>query len=130
LTVNKVQLHIRDAEPKPNRSLDRSLAKWGNMPSASAKMELRESNKNQLKRELEEAAANTARMQNGEAPEPCTGRTQFRDGKPVPESRPTRVARALVSTAAKGSIPTTLGGKMPPVSILSRREFGLRQLRK
>jgi hypothetical protein len=45
-------------------------------------------------------------------------------------SRPTRVARALVSTAAKGSVPVTLGGKMPPVSVLARREFGLRVLRK
>jgi hypothetical protein len=38
--------------------------------------------------------------------------------------------RAKVSTAHKGSIPTTLGGKMPPVSVLARREFGLRVLRK
>ena len=47
-----------------------------------------------------------------------------------PPPQRTRVARALVSTASKGSIPTTLGGKIPPVSILSRREFGLRMLRK
>jgi hypothetical protein len=39
-------------------------------------------------------------------------------------------ARAKVSTAHKGSIPTTLGGRMPPVSVLARREFGLRVLRK
>ena len=43
---------------------------------------------------------------------------------------PKRVPRAKVSTAAKGSIPTTLGGNLPPISILSRREFGLRVLRK
>ena len=43
---------------------------------------------------------------------------------------PKRKRRAKVSTAAKGSVPTTLGGKLPPVSILSRREFGLRVLRK
>ncbi len=48
------------------------------------------------------------------------------DGPPPPR----RVARAMVSTAPKGSIPTTLGGRMPPTSILSRREYGLRQLRK
>jgi hypothetical protein len=57
LTVNKTQLHI--SEPEPNRvspgaqrHLTRSLAKWGNVPPASAKMELRETNKAQLKREL------------------------------------------------------------------------------
>jgi hypothetical protein len=41
-----------------------------------------------------------------------------------------RQARAMVSTAHKGTIPTTLGGRLPPVSILARREFGLRQLRR
>jgi hypothetical protein len=34
------------------------------------------------------------------------------------------------SSHCKGSIPTTLGGKLPPVSVLARREFGLRVLRK
>jgi hypothetical protein len=38
--------------------------------------------------------------------------------------------RAKVSTARGRSIPTTLGGRLPPVSILSRREYGLRILRK
>ena len=51
------------------------------------------------------------------------------DGPP-PAPKQTRVARRKVSTAAKGSVPTTLGGKLPPVSILSRREFGLRVMRK
>jgi hypothetical protein len=51
------------------------------------------------------------------------------DGPP-PAPKQTRVARRKVSSAAKGSVPTTLGGKLPPVSILSRREFGLRVLRK
>jgi hypothetical protein len=32
--------------------------------------------------------------------------------------------------ASNGSVPVTLGGRLPPVSILSRREFGLRVLRK
>ena len=48
--------------------------------------------------------------------------------EPPPESK--RGRRRKVSTAAKGSIPTTLGGKLPPISILNRREFGLRQLRR
>jgi hypothetical protein len=49
--------------------------------------------------------------------------------KPTPKRR--RVARAKVSaTKPDGSIPTTLGGKLPPVSVLSRREFGLRALRR
>jgi hypothetical protein len=50
------------------------------------------------------------------------------DGLYNPAAR--RVARAKVSTAPKGSVPTTLGGRMPPTSILSRREYGLRQLRR
>jgi hypothetical protein len=112
LRVRRVQLHL-DPEPKPPNRLDR----WGKPPSASAKIALHPQSKDQLRRELEEAAANTAKMQNGEAPQP-TG-----------ERRP-RVARAMVSTAGGGTIPTTLGGKMPPVSILARREFGLRVLRK
>jgi hypothetical protein len=49
---------------------------------------------------------------------------------PIAPRKPPRQARAKVSTARKGSVPTTLGGKMPPTSILSRREFGLRQCRK
>jgi hypothetical protein len=45
-------------------------------------------------------------------------------------SAPATCRGAKVSTAAKGSIPTTLGGKLPPISVLSRRQFGLRVLRK
>jgi hypothetical protein len=52
------------------------------------------------------------------------------DGLFVPPKRKKRVARAMVSTCDKGSIPTTLGGRLPPASILSRREFGLRMLRR
>jgi hypothetical protein len=48
---------------------------------------------------------------------------------PAPR-RKVRVARAKVSAAAKGSIPTTLGGRLPPVSVLSRREFGMRALKR
>ena len=50
------------------------------------------------------------------------------DGPPPP--KPKRVAQAKISTASKGSVPVTLGGRLPPTSILSRREFGLRVLRK
>jgi hypothetical protein len=49
---------------------------------------------------------------------------------PPHKRREPRMARAKVSAASKGVIPTTLGGKLPPVSVLSRREFGLRALRR
>jgi hypothetical protein len=42
----------------------------------------------------------------------------------------TRVARAKISTARKGNVPVTLGGQLPPVSVLSRREFALRMLKR
>jgi hypothetical protein len=48
-------------------------------------------------------------------------------------SRPSWAARGgqrKVSTARGRNVPTTLGGRLPPVSILSRREYGLRVLRK
>jgi hypothetical protein len=46
--------------------------------------------------------------------------------RPPPKPRKLRVARAKVSaTRLDGSIPATLGGKLPPVSVLARREFGL-----
>jgi hypothetical protein len=48
----------------------------------------------------------------------------------APTVQEKRADQRKVSTAAKGSIPTTLGRKLPPVSILARREFGLRVLRK
>jgi hypothetical protein len=44
--------------------------------------------------------------------------------------RKARTARAKVSAVSKGVIRTTLGGKLPPVSVLSRREFGLRAARR
>jgi hypothetical protein len=51
-----------------------------------------------------------------------------------PEKRGTykrREARAMISaTKPDGTIPTTLGGKLPPRSVLARREWGLRALRK
>jgi hypothetical protein len=49
------------------------------------------------------------------------------DAKP---KRKPRQARAKVSAAARGVVPTTLGGRLPPVSVLARREFGLRQVRR
>jgi hypothetical protein len=50
-------------------------------------------------------------------------------GPDVGKRKP-RVARAKVSKAPRGSVPVTLGGRMPPVSVLARREWGLRALRK
>ena len=48
----------------------------------------------------------------------------------VATPRKPRVARAKVSaTRPDGSIPVTLGGKLPPRSVLSRRAYGLRALR-
>ena len=41
-----------------------------------------------------------------------------------------RKRRAISATKPDGSIPVTLGGKLPPVSVLARREFGLRALRR
>ena len=47
--------------------------------------------------------------------------------KPYKPRRP----RAMISaTKPDGTIPVTLGGKLPPVSVLARREFGLRALRR
>jgi hypothetical protein len=49
----------------------------------------------------------------------------------APKRRP-RVARAKVSAASKGSVPTVLGGRLPPLAALvgRRREFGIRALRR
>jgi hypothetical protein len=49
----------------------------------------------------------------------------------TPKRRP-RVARAKVSAASKGSVPTVLGGRLPPLAALvgRRREFGIRALRR
>lgn len=48
-----------------------------------------------------------------------------------PQRRKPRVARTKISTVtSRGCIPTTLGGPLPGVSVLARREFGLRVLRK
>jgi hypothetical protein len=48
-----------------------------------------------------------------------------------PTARKPRQPRAKISaTKPDGTIPVTLGGKLPPVSVLSRREFGLRALRR
>jgi hypothetical protein len=53
-----------------------------------------------------------------------------KDGAARPKRKP-RVARAKISaTKPDGSVPVTLGGKLPPVSVLTRREFGLRALRR
>jgi hypothetical protein len=53
-------------------------------------------------------------------------------GMPEPkpkQKRQPRMPRARISeTKLDGSVPVTLGGKLPPVSVLARREFGLRVL--
>jgi hypothetical protein len=41
-----------------------------------------------------------------------------------------RKRRTISQTRPDGSIPITLGGRPPPVSVLARREFGLRALRR
>jgi hypothetical protein len=55
-------------------------------------------------------------------------------GKEPPKKRgpyKPRQPRAMISaTKPDGTIPTTLGGKLPPVSVLARREFGLRAVRR
>jgi hypothetical protein len=54
-----------------------------------------------------------------------------KEPNPPPPKRKRRTARAKISaTKPDGSIPVTLGGKLPPVSVLARREFGLRALRR
>jgi hypothetical protein len=53
------------------------------------------------------------------------------NGGEAPVAKPKRKPRARISqTKPDGTIPVTLGGKLPPVSVLARREFGLRCLRK
>jgi hypothetical protein len=50
--------------------------------------------------------------------------------EPPPPRKP-RVARVKISaTKPDGTIPTTLGGRLPPLSVLARREFGLRALKR
>jgi hypothetical protein len=44
--------------------------------------------------------------------------------------RKPRQPRALVSSVKNGEVPVQLGGRPPPVSILSRREFGMRAIRR
>jgi hypothetical protein len=47
------------------------------------------------------------------------------------EPRKPRQPRAMISaTKPDGSIPVTLGGKLPPRSVLARREYGMRVLKK
>jgi hypothetical protein len=54
-----------------------------------------------------------------------------KEPNPPPPKRKRRTARAKISaTKPDGSIPVTLGGKLPPVSVLARREWGLRALRR
>jgi hypothetical protein len=55
--------------------------------------------------------------------------------EPKPKRKSRQPRQRISATKPDGSIPTTLGGKLPPISILSnargtRREFGLRQVRR
>jgi hypothetical protein len=104
LTLNKVQLHLGDGEIRGRES---------------TKMELRPQRSYPLDPDRSDGLAPPKR-------EPDRGIVPV-SPKPM---RKQRELRARISTAARGDIPTTLGGRMPPVSILSRREFGLRVLRK
>jgi hypothetical protein len=63
---------------------------------------------------------------------PVIAKRESRDDKAVaPRERKRREPRAKISaTKPDGTIPVTLGGKLPPVSVLARREFGLRALRR
>lgn len=48
----------------------------------------------------------------------------------VETAKKPRSGPVLSKPVASGSVPTKLGGKTPPLSVLARREFGLRVLRK
>jgi hypothetical protein len=51
-------------------------------------------------------------------------------GKEKPEPRKPYKRRAISETKPDGTIPVCLGGKLPPRSVLARREFGLRALKR
>jgi hypothetical protein len=51
-------------------------------------------------------------------------------GKETEKEKRRERRRKISLTKPDGTIPTTLGGKLPPVSVLARREFGLRALRR
>jgi hypothetical protein len=46
------------------------------------------------------------------------------------KEKPERKRRTISATKPDGSIPVTLGGKLPPRSVLARREYGMRVLKK
>jgi hypothetical protein len=59
------------------------------------------------------------------APLPKLGRP-----KGVLDKKPRQRGTMISETRPDGSIPVTLGGKLPPVSVLARREYGLRALKR
>jgi hypothetical protein len=61
-------------------------------------------------------------------PDRADGLIGFRDSRPSWAARGGQT-RKMISTPRGRSVPTTLGGRLPPVSILSRRAYGLRQLK-
>jgi hypothetical protein len=78
-------------------------------------------------------SAAEAALAEGWKPETIGRQGALIDGKveveAVPNPRKPRQPRAKISaTKPDGSIPVTLGGKLPPLSVLARREFGLRVL--
>jgi hypothetical protein len=48
----------------------------------------------------------------------------------TPKPRKPRIRRQTISSVAKGCVPVSLGGRALPVSVLARREYGMRVLRK
>jgi hypothetical protein len=110
LRISKKQLHLGDAGRE------------------SSKMELRQ----EPGQESEECQNGHLRNRKPERTFPLDPDREDGLARPPPPPKPKRrVARgAMVSAADRGSVPTVIGGRPPPVSILSRREYGLRQLRK
>lgn len=106
LSVNPVQLHLSEAEQQPPP------------PTTGRYLPTGERN---LSPDRRDGLARPKYERNIALPEPP---------EPTRRRRPQR----KVSTAAPGSVPCVLGGRTPPLSILSnqrstRREFGLRTLR-
>jgi hypothetical protein len=56
---------------------------------------------------------------------PYAGKEPEKRGRPKRERQ-----RKISETKLDGTIPVTLGGKLPPRSVLARREFGLRAVRR
>jgi hypothetical protein len=111
LRVAKDQPHIaaQEPDPVPNENM---VAEAQNSP-------------------VEPTPIEAAMVENWKPDERDPWKDEERRGKPRdPDQKPRkpRQARAKVSSVTKGDVPVTLGGALPPVSVLARREFGLRVL--